>query len=216
MHLNGSDCEFMQHRDIRSAPGDWPVSGGGYLNGSGGTRGNALRCQGLCNVSADCGAWIFLNRPSTFSGRVDKTPGAGDCEFRPHNHGCSRADPHADIYAGVKLSALKNDGVCGTRNGATAGVVGTVQLLPTDKELDIRLFWDHDFVEIFFQQGRAVLSVGAKQANVRAVENGGFGVYTTDAAVMINSAKAWSVGSIWVSKAAVLAQHEASLHGEAA
>ena len=29
-------------------------------------------------------------------------------------------------------------------------------------------------------------------------------------------AKAWSVGSIWVSKAAVLAQHEASLHGGAA
>eukprot|EP01050_Picozoa_sp_SAG11_P009124 SAG11_NODE_839_length_6916_cov_7.427314_3_plen_173_part_00 len=161
-----------------------------------------------------CGAWIFLHHPATFNGRVDNTPGAGDCEFRPHNHGCSRADPKADIYAGTKLSALSKDGMCGTNNGPGAGVVGSVQLLPTDTELDIRVFYDHDFLEVFFMQGRTVMSLGKKQANVETVANGGFGVYTTNAAATVSSATAWSVGSIWVSKATVLEQHAYSLAAE--
>eukprot|EP01050_Picozoa_sp_SAG11_P009123 SAG11_NODE_839_length_6916_cov_7.427314_2_plen_408_part_00 len=48
MRMNGTECVFMAKRDIRSAPGDWPVSGGGYLNGSGGARGNAITVGTAC------------------------------------------------------------------------------------------------------------------------------------------------------------------------
>ena len=75
-----------------------------------------------------------------------------------------------------------------------------------------RVFYDHDFAEIFFMQGRLVMSLGKpQQKNLVAVENGGFSAYTTTSPVVVSKASAWAVGSIWVSKASVLEQHKNSL-----
>ena len=82
--------------------------------------------------------------------------------------------------------------------------------------LSVRVFYDHDFAEIFFMQGRVVMSIGKKQlSSLMAVENGGFSAYTTAADVVVSKASAWAVGSIWVSKASVLEQHERSLAEQA-
>ena len=57
---------------------------------------------------------------------------------------------------------------------------------------------------------------GKKQlSSLMAVENGGFSAYTTAADVVVSKASAWAVGSIWVSKASVLEQHEKSLAEQA-
>lgn len=75
-----------------------------------------------------------------------------------------------------------------------------------------RVFYDHDFAEIFFMQGRLVMSLGKPQLrSLVAVENGGFSAYTTTSPVVVSKANAWGVESIWVSKASVLEQHEKSL-----
>ena len=82
--------------------------------------------------------------------------------------------------------------------------------------LSVRVFYDHDFAEIFFMQGRVVMSIGKKQlSSLVTVENGGFAAYTTAADVVVSKASAWAVGSIWVSKASVLEQHEKSLAEQA-
>ena len=71
-----------------------------------------------------------------------------------------------------------------------------------------RVFFDHDFAEIFFMQGRLVMSLGKPQQNsLVAVDNGGFSAYTTTSPVVVSTANAWAVDSIWVSKASVLEQH---------
>ncbi len=146
-HRNGTDCEFMAHTDIRSSPGDLPVSGGGHLNGSSGAEGNAKECQKMCEQSASCAAWVFFvhpynictGPPANRTCRPDKTSGAGACEFRPSNSACPRVgNKGQEIWAGAKLSALVKDGECGTRDGAAGGVPSAMQLLPSDEEIDIR------------------------------------------------------------------------------
>merc|ERR1712217_198941 len=113
-------------------------------------------CQAMCNQSASCSAWIFLVH-SPPPGYGPQPSGAGDCEFRPPDHGCqSKGKPGQDIYAGVKLSALKSD--CASHTPATDGTVDTLQLLPADTEIDIRVFFDNDFAEVYFMQGRVVMS----------------------------------------------------------
>jgi hypothetical protein len=222
-HKNGTDCVFMANTDIRGHPGDLPITGGGggHLNGSSGAEGNAKECQRMCENTTGCASWVFFvhsysictGPPANRTCRPDKTPGAGACMFRPSNSGCpSTGQKGQKIWAGARLSALAKDGLCGTHDGASAGVVSTLQLLPTDEEIDIRVFYDHDFAEIFFMQGRVVMSLGKKQQSALVtVDNGGFSAYTTSSPVVVSKANAWSVGSIWVSKASVLEQHARSL-----
>jgi hypothetical protein len=74
------------------------------------------------------------------------------------------------------------------------------------------VFYDHDFAEIFFMQGRVVMSLGKpQQKSLVAVDNGGFSAYTTTSPAVVSKADAWAVDSIWVSKASVLEQHEQSV-----
>ena len=98
---------------------------------------------------------------------------------------------------GVRLDQLSKNGKYGTNDGPKGGVGSTLQLLPSDSELDIRVFYDSDFAEVFFMQGRVVMSLGQKEANVRSVENGVFAAYTTVGPALMPRAEAWAVKPIW-------------------
>merc|ERR1712151_1401773 len=71
------------------------------------------------------------------------------------------------------------------------GVFDTLNLLESDESIDVRLYVDNTFTEVYFQGGRVAMTVNTPASD--------------DADVTISSsvagaakAEAWSVNSIWV------------------
>jgi sucrose-6-phosphate hydrolase SacC (GH32 family) len=73
------------------------------------------------------------------------------------------------------------------------GTVDELQMLPDDTEVDVRIFYDNGLAEVFFMQGRVVMTL-----KISATARAGFAIYSGGAAVEVVSASAWQVGSIWV------------------
>jgi sucrose-6-phosphate hydrolase SacC (GH32 family) len=89
--------------------------------------------------------------------------------------------------------------------GNGGGSLDTLQLTATDKELDIRVFFDGHFAEVFFMSGRVAMTVA-----IPATKSSGFTVVADSAAgtgspVSVARAYAYHMNSIWISKGDVWA-----------
>ena len=115
--------------------------------------------------------------------------------------------PTADATIGVKVMVSGAAGTLFTiayKHGASSVAVGgggvsdTLKLSDSDETLDMRLYVDNTFTEVYYQGGRVAMTV-----NTRA---------SADADVTLSSsvdgvtatATAWSVSSIWVAPEEVL------------
>jgi len=77
-------------------------------------------------------------------------------------------------------------------------VSDTLKLARSDRTLSLRLYVDNTFTEAYFQGGRVVITMATP-----AVPEASVTVVATQPATLL-SAKAWRVGSIWVSPEEVL------------
>ena len=84
-------------------------------------------------------------------------------------------------------------------------ITDTLQLLPTDKELTIRIFIDRTIVEVYFMDGRVAMTLGAPAtATTGSVSVGATGTST------VASAAVWTMGGIWTTSEEILAAHRAA------
>jgi len=125
--------------------------------------------------------------------------------------------PTADAILGVTVMASK-DGTSGTlftvdykANANVAqvgggGVHDTLHLLDSDKSIDMRIFVDNTFAEVYFQGGRVAMTV-----NTPASDDADITVSSSISQVSAK-AKSWSVSSIWVTPKEVL--HTPRLDGK--
>lgn len=115
--------------------------------------------------------------------------------------------PSVDATLGVKVMVSGTSGTLFTveyKHGASSiavgggGVSDTLKLLDSDKTIDMHLYVDNTFAEVYYQGGRVAMTVNTPASD--------------DAQVMLSSsvggvtatATAWSVSSIWVTPEEVL------------
>jgi len=81
--------------------------------------------------------------------------------------------------------------------GYGGGATDTLQLTTSDKIIDVSVFFDGHFAEIFFCGGRVALTVA-----VRASKLAGLTVLAAaaPAPVEVVGVEAWHMGSIWIPK----------------
>ena len=70
----------------------------------------------------------------------------------------------------------------------------TLRLLPEEKNLELRMYADATFLEVYFQQGRTAITVDAAMDSSSDVALYGDGV------TVVSDATAYSLRSIWVSE----------------
>jgi sucrose-6-phosphate hydrolase SacC (GH32 family) len=74
-----------------------------------------------------------------------------------------------------------------------------LNLLPSDKQIDIRVYYDQTFAEVFFMNGRVAIT--KTLAGSAAADHAVF----SSAAITANNVSAWSVNSIWTTPEDVIA-----------
>jgi hypothetical protein len=167
---------------------------------------DAKVCEAACAADAKCDSWTYVVRGAP--------AGSGDCCLKK-GVGC----PHTGMStctSGAKKATTVNCGarpppppvatttVCSVDFVPGAGNVtvscgstkDTVPLLPTEKTFEIRVFSDATFLEAFFQQGRAAMTVVASLSPATVLS------VASPAAV---NGSAWPVKGIWTTPEAVRA-----------
>lgn len=144
---------------------------------------SAFACQETCQQETQCLAWSFVN---------------GTCHLKAGVDGALRGVK--DDVSGVKKDLPPvscavyyvskdqhdSDAICGT-------VKDKVRLLPGEKTLDLQIFSDATFLEVFFQQGRTAMTV----PNTTALATEIIISSTVDTLVEVSS---YAMKSIWVSE----------------
>lgn len=117
--------------------------------------------------------------------------------------------PKQNATLGVRVMVEKGMRESGTLftidyiQGANSAKVGggkvfdTLKLLDSDESLDMRLYVDNTFTEVYFQGGRVAMTVNTPASDDAEVE-------LSSSAQGIASATAWSVSSIWVTPEEVM------------
>jgi hypothetical protein len=113
----------------------------------------------------------------------------------------SEAEAAATARSG-RTPAVEKAAIGNRKASAGADYLDTLQLLPTDTDISIRVFVDRKLIEAYWMDGRVAMThshhrptAGTPQAEV----------YSTTDGVQMVSAKAYAMESIWVSTDEVLA-----------
>ena len=78
----------------------------------------------------------------------------------------------------------------------SSGTVDTLQMLGSDTEIDVHVFYDNGLAEVFFMKGRVVMT-----QKIAATAQAGFLIYSDGVPMDVVCASAWRAGSTWVPKA---------------
>ena len=172
----------------------------------------AADCQALCDGQVKCKAWVWA---------VCGLPaGSGDCCLKEAVP-CPVPRPPLPgktVTSGAKVAGLQHCCECTKqhcdcpRNSSTDEqarrrppppitlTTDTLQLLPSDTTLDVRIFTDNGLVEVYWMEGRVVMTA----ITPLSLRSGAITVSTTGANTTA-SAAAWAMGSIWASPERLLA-----------
>lgn len=148
-------------------------------------------CEAACDADSQCQAWTYVVRGPKYAscclkGGVPKWKKSSTC-----TSGVKSLTPSAsgtEFFVDYKPST---DHISSVTVGG-GGHQDTLKLLSTDKTIDMRIYVDKTFAEAYWMNGRVAMT-----AKTGTTSEAGMSV-TSDAAVTLNSATAWSVGSIWV------------------
>jgi hypothetical protein len=154
-------------------------------------------CEQACDGDAQCKAWTYVvrgpkyascclkkgvpnakSKDSCTSGVKDPTTSGGGSKF------------YVDYVPDADTVTVGVDG----------GVSDKLKLSPSDKTIDMRLFVDNTFTEAYWMGGRVAMTTTTK-----ASQAAGMSVSADKGGITLASAKAWKVGSIWVTPEDVLA-----------
>lgn len=155
-------------------------------------------CQAACDAAAECMAWTYVIR--------GEPAGSGDCclkKMAPTGNESS-LDLCPRIFragtSGVKTPRTVTG--CGGDDGGVSATEAWLSLLPSDTEVQVRVFTDHAIAEIFFAGGRVALTTPI--AGDAADPDAGMTLFTSAAQATNVTASAWTMGDIWVTPQQVL------------
>lgn len=80
------------------------------------------------------------------------------------------------------------------------GTTDTLRLLPNDNRVELRVFSDHSFVEVFFQRGRVAMTVSSTLGQLQSSylsDAADMGIVATVA--MVADVQVFPMEKIWVS-----------------
>ena len=194
---------FMKGTDL--AGGDYAISHHPSTYGAAG-------CEAACDADAKCQAWTWVVRGD------GAAQGSGDCCLKD-SISCPAAV--AICTSGAKKNTTVNCGGGGggpsvacsvdyapSANASAAfnpvkvscgGMVDTVNLLPSEKTIEIRVFTDVTFAEVFFQGGRAAMTTVVAAGSDADV------TLTASAAVTAASVAVYPLKQVWTTADAVRA-----------
>ena len=95
-------------------------------------------------------------------------------------------------------------------NGSAPIRVDTLRLLPSDKSITLRAFTDLGVLEVYWMDGRVAIT---SPFDVKAGGGNGVQIFTSVDQQLVD-AKAWEMGSIWVSREEVLATPRVDRSGD--
>ena len=139
-------------------------------------------CQAACTADGEkCQAWTYVTRPPLvgsccLKGTVDAPDAAATC-----TSGSKQPNPHPT---------------------GGSGAFAVIPLLPGDTELDVRVYTDNTFIEVFVMQGRAAFTYGINVGAESAAA--GMNLFAS-APITASRVDAWHMNSIWVDVPTVLA-----------
>lgn len=163
----------------------------------------AKGCEALCDADSKCKAWTWVVRGG---------PGKADCCLKDtvpcpgSNSICtSGAKVNTTVQCGAKpegdttmctvdYKPLTNTSAPFNPVTVSCGSLSdVVNLLPSEKSFEIRLFADNTFLEVFFQGGRAAMTKSMSLSDSTAI------AFTSTVGVTASSATVYPMNGIWVS-----------------
>jgi sucrose-6-phosphate hydrolase SacC (GH32 family) len=175
-----SKHRFMRGMDMHGVS-DYNVTH--HLDHGGNLTDMALRCRAACDADHQCAAWTFGSRNTSTASDPCHEPG-GCCCLKEGGGACPSPNPLC--ISGLKPSTPVSCGPSPPSHGATAvectvhfvpqsheaadctpynevevscgGVSDMLRLLPTEKLIEVRIYADHTFVEVYFQNGRVAIT----------------------------------------------------------
>jgi hypothetical protein len=189
---NGMELgRYMQNTDLMGGDYNKNATGRRHPPGT-----NPKVCQAECDKDPACVAWTYVIRGDP--------AGSGDCCLKKHEATGHESPlnlcPNLSAKhctSGVKTPTKAPTNCGGHRHDAS--YVQTLALLPTDTEIEIRVFTDHSICEAFVMGGLVALT--APLAPAEGVDLGVF----SDTAMEVD-VEAWSVADIWVTPEQVMAK----------
>lgn len=138
-------------------------------------------CEAVCGADSACVAWTYVTRPPLTGSCCLKHTGFG---YNPHP-----ADP---CTSGVKVpQPVPGPGPAGQ---------SVLRLMPADTVVEVRVFVDTTFIEVYFAGGRVALT----HTFTGAAQQAGMALWSTQGGATAAAVDVWPVGSIWVSPEEVL------------
>jgi len=103
---------------------------------------------------------------------------------------------------GIKfyVDYVPNAGALTVGVDGNGGANATLKMSPSDTTIDMRLFVDNTFTEVYWMGGRVAMTT-----TTRATQAAGMTVSADKSGIVLASAMAWKVGSIWVTPDDVIA-----------
>ena len=163
---------------------------------------NATGCQALCDSQAKCKAWVWAVR--------GHPAGSGDCCLKEAVP-CPVHKPPVPgetVTSGAKAAGVQRCCECSREHcDCPHGMRGvrrrrppppitlstdTLQLLPSDESIDIRVFTDRGLVEVYFMDGRSVFTTVVPQPAASGAVS-----LVAEGSAATATATVWAMGSVW-------------------
>jgi sucrose-6-phosphate hydrolase SacC (GH32 family) len=154
-------------------------------------------CEQACDDDAKCKSWTYVIRGPKYASCCLK---GGVPAVRSKDSCTSGVKDPTQSGGGTKFYVDYVPDADTVTVGVDGGVSDKLKLSPSDKTIDMRLFVDNTFTEAYWMGGRVAMTTTTK-ANKAA----GMSVSADKAGITLANAKAWKVGSIWVTPEDVIA-----------
>jgi len=185
----------------REMPG-WDISGGDY-NTTNVNYTDFKICEQACDSDSKCQAWTYVLRGPLYAScclksKVNKAKTKASCTSGVKNP--VPGDLQGPQFFVDYVPPADGETVTKVAVGEVNGKTDTLKLLGSDEDINMRVFVDQTFSEVYWMGGRVAMTVTTQPSNVADVTVG-----ADKAGVTLASATAWQVGSIWVTPEEVLA-----------
>jgi hypothetical protein len=137
-------------------------------------------CEQACFADPKCQAYTYVVRPPLYASCCQK--GADGWGYNPND-------------------AICTSGVRNPKPAPGASKTAVLTLLPSDTEVEVRVFVDNTFLEAYWQDGRVAMTATLMGTEPEA----GMSVFASGQ-VQVTAVDVWRVNSIWISPEEVLEQ----------
>jgi len=153
-------------------------------------------CEASCDADDRCGAWTYVVRGPLYASCCLKSKWQVAKQKRSCTSGVKNPEqPSTGSVFYVDYVPPKDGSSVSTVTVGGPSKTDKLKLLASDKSIDIRLYVDITFTEAYWMGGRVAMTATTPQTQKDVAD---VTVSADQSGVKLLSAKAWSVGSIWV------------------